>query len=200
MPPVVIPNSVLARLIWTKSGEPYAVNVLGATKAGGGSITQAVVNTFGSAVKSTFTASGLAPLTAATVSLQSVALRDISAANFAEFVDTNPAVPGTATTDCLPPQVAMVVTLRTALAGKSYRGRVYIPGAAEENNTATGLAALAYRDAAVAFVGGIANAFAASGLTFSVLSRTLSIATPVAGIVTRDATWDTVRKRAVAGI
>lgn len=42
-------------------------------------------------------------------------------------LSTGAAVPGVDAGDAYPPQTAWVVTLRTARAGRSYRGRVYLP-------------------------------------------------------------------------
>lgn len=58
---------------------------------------------------------------------------------------TNTAVAGTGSVKC-PPQIALVATLLTGLAGASYRGRIYLPcltySADGSGNIATGIPAL----------------------------------------------------------
>ena len=43
--------------------------------------------------------------------------------------------------DCLPNNIAAVISKRTALRGKSYRGRIYIPGVSEDDNVNNALTA-----------------------------------------------------------
>jgi hypothetical protein len=60
--------------------------------------------------------------------------KDISTANGAAF-DTLWSVPGTVGTDPLPNGVAAVVTWRTSLTGKSFRGRSYVGGFCESGSS-----------------------------------------------------------------
>jgi hypothetical protein len=201
MPPLVIPSGVLIRYIWTAGGSPFAVNVLGATKAGGTAVNQALADTLGAAVKSTFTSSGLAALMPTSVALSQVGVRDISQPSMPEFVSAGAAVAGTATGGkMLPPQIALCVTLRTNKAGRSFRGRQYIPGWHDTALSATGGATAAATAAAKAFYDGVAAPMAGAGLTIAVLSRKLFSAESVGSFQVRDAVWDTIRKRAVPGI
>jgi hypothetical protein len=206
---LVVAHAALLRLIWTQGGAPYAVNVLGVANAAPIPITQAVTNTLGTAVKAALASSGLNIELAASVALESVGLRDINVAHQAEFIDSNPPAPGTAVGDMLPPQIALVVTIRTSLAGRSFRGRCFIPGWAETANGTNGQAAAAAGSAAAGFVNGIALALRASGMELAVVSRPAPTADPPrpVGIVTafasvqvRDLVWDTQRRRAVPGI
>jgi len=208
MPSVVVPEACFLRLIWTLSGVPYAVNVLGVRNAGHLAITQAIANSVGSAVKTGFASSGLNAQLATTISLGNVGLRDIGSANQPEYLDTGAAVPGTAAGDPLPPQIALCVTLRTALAGRSFRGRSYIPGFTEAANGTTGTASAAASTAAINFVNACATSLASSGLALAVVSRPAPSATPpragfvnnVTAVLTRDLIWDTQRRRARPGI
>jgi hypothetical protein len=194
------------RLIWSLSGSLYALNVLGVVNAGSVAITQALTNTLGTAIKAGLTSSGLGAQLGTAVALANIGLRDIRTANTAEFLDTAGATAGTGAGDVLPPQTAMVVTLRTAQAGRRFRGRVYLPGFVEATNSALG----AYVGAAggVAFVTAIQSALITSGLNLGVLSRPNPDALPpsagfitvVTAIVIRDLIWDTQRRRAVPGI
>lgn len=194
------------RLIWSLGGQLYALNVLGVVNAGGIAITQALTNTIGTAIKSALTSSAHAASIHTTVALANIGLRDIRTANTAEFLDSGGAVAGTAAGDLLPPQTAFCITLRTAQAGRSFRGRVYLPGYGESVNTAAG--ALVGAGSSVAFVVAIQAALVTSSLNLGVLSRpnalrvppSAGFITPVTSIVARDLVWDTQRRRAIPGI
>lgn len=206
MPQLVVPNSGQLRLIWALGGQLYALNVLGVVNNTSVAITQALTNTIGTAIKSALTSSGHVGALHTTVTLANIGLRDLRTANTAEFLDTGGAVAGTGTGDVLPPQIAMCVTLRTAQAGRSFRGRVYLPGFNEASNSVTGT--LTSTASSVAFVTAIKAALVASSLDLGVLSRPAPTApvpragfiTTVTSIVARDSVWDTQRRRAVPGI
>lgn len=206
MPQLVVANAGQLRLIWALGGQLYALNVMGVVNSGSVAITQALTNTIGTAIKSSFTSSGLGSQVHTTVTLANVGLRDLRTANTAEFIDTGGAVAGTSAGDLLPPQVAICITLRTAQAGRSFRGRVYLPGFAEAENTAAGIKSNLGNP--VGFITGIQSALVAQSLNLGVLSRprvapltpSAGFITPVTSIVARDAIWDTQRRRAVPGI
>jgi hypothetical protein len=88
-----------------------------------------------------------------------------------EFLDTNPAVPGTGAGDALPPQIALAITLRSSVAGKSGRGRVYLGGWNEASNAATGDATSGVPGVGVAFINGIDTGLQPSALKLGVLSK-----------------------------
>lgn len=204
--PLVVPNAAQLRLIWSLGGQLYALNVLGVVAPGGVAITQAVANTIGAAVKAGLGTSTLGANLHPTVALANVGLRDVRTASQPEYLDASAPVVGTGTGDLLPPQVAIVVTLRTALAGQSYRGRVYLPGFAEGTNSSTGTSALG--TAPVNFIAAIKSTLQGNAMDLGVLSRPNADATPprfgminvVTSIVMRDTVWDTQRRRAVPGI
>lgn len=206
MPQLVVPGAAQMRLIWAVGGQLYALNVMGVVNSGSVAITQALTNTIGTAIKSGFASSSFNTAIHTTVTLANIGLRDIRTANTAEFLDTGAAVAGTATGDILPLQIALCITLRTAQAGRSFRGRCFLPGYAESVNTAVGLASGS--TSAVAFVTAIKSALTASSLDLGVLSRPAPLAsppragfiTPVTAIVARDLVWDTQRRRAIPGI
>lgn len=205
MAQLIVPNAAQMRLIWANGGQLYALNVLGVV-ANAVAITQALTNTVGAAVKAAFTSSSLNGGVGTAITLANVGLRDIRTANQAEFLDSGGAVAGTSAGDLLPPQTALVVTLRTAQAGRSFRGRVYLPGFTEGVNTPGG--ASSWVTAPVTFITAIKSALVTSGMDLGVLSRPAPDALPprsgfvttVTSIVVRDAVWDTQRRRAVPGI
>jgi len=209
MAQLVIPNAVQVRLKWTLAGGTLAYNVMTAQSAGGTQPTQALTNTIGSAIKSALTSSTLVSWLASSTTLTKVGLRWIGAPNFVEYEDSGAGVVGTAVGDALPKQTAFCVTIRTALAGRSYRGRIYLPGFAETANMADGTASLSVGTAAASFVNSIGAALASSGYTLGVGSRfraaqpslvppileRAAFFTPYTTAVARDNVWDTQRRR-----
>lgn len=194
MPSLVVPGAVQVRLHWTMNGAD-AFNVIGGSVGGGFANSQAIANALDSAVKGHLTSSGLAALLATTTSLVAVGIRDIRAANEPEFVGANAAVPGTGAGNPLPNEVAATFTLRTARAGKSYRGRVYLGGFIVGENTAAGQIAAALNTTAVSFLNSVLTDMGGQGITMAVISRKLLVPTPVTAIVARDTLWDSQRRR-----
>jgi len=158
------------RLIYALGPLEGAVNVLGLVVSGNPTIDQALANLIGADVKGAFT-THLAPVVGTTVNLARVGIRDLRTDNQPEFRDTAPAVPGTATGDLLPKGAALVVTQRTAKSGKSFRGRVYLPGFTETNNDATGSTIAAASTAAINFISAIYSALGPRGFSGGVISR-----------------------------
>lgn len=204
MPSVVIANAVQVRLIWT-FGTLTASNVLGGTVVGAAAINQALANSLGAAIKARLTSSGQVAHLVVGASLASVGVRDIRSANNPELIDTNAAVAGTGAGDGLPPQIALCVTLRTARAGRSFRGRCFLPYYPESDNAAGGVAIAAAQTAGGAFLTGVSTDFVNNGLSMAVLSRpryaldggliSAGFATPITAAVVRDLRWDTQRRR-----
>lgn len=203
--PLVVPNAAQLRLIWALNGSLYALNVMGVVANAVG-ITQTIANTVGAAVKTGFASSSQNAAVSIPVTLVNVGLRDLRTAGQPEFLDAGAAVAGTNPSDPLPPQVALVITLRTALVGQHYRGRVYLPGFGETTNTTSGAASSGSNG--VTFIGTIKSALQGSGMDLGVISRPNPLATPpwtgfvttVTSIVCRDLVWDTQRRRAIPGI
>jgi hypothetical protein len=157
------------RLLWSVSGN-LAINVIGMVITGNPVFNQALAETIGSAVKGAFT-TNLAPRMAANCTLVRVGIRDLRSPNLPEFRDTGTIPPGTGVGDPLPGSLAAVVTLRTAGSGKSFRGRVYISGFCEAENSSAGAASAAVGTSIVAFITAIDTAITGSGLRLAVLTR-----------------------------
>ena len=129
------------------------MNVLGLVgNPGLPTINQAFVDSLFAAVKADAATTSLLALMPGTITFTGLSVRDISQANRAEFNSTGAAVAGTGTGDPLPLSNACCVTIRTAGAGKSFRGRVYITGFNESQNDATGRQAAAVNTACQAFI------------------------------------------------
>lgn len=164
-----VPNSSFVYLYWSLGGE-LAVNVLGASKSAGTVINQAKAEELDSAIKTQFT-NQISARIAANAQLVAVGVRDYSSANLPTFRGTGTAVAGTGTGDPLPRGAAIAVTLRTALSGRSFRGRTYLPGWDEAQNDTSGTQIALAGTAAVAFMTAISNAMATAGLPLAVVSR-----------------------------
>jgi len=108
-------------------------------------------------------------------------------------------VAGTATIGFPPPQVATVVTLRTGIPGRSFRGRLYIPTL---TNTDDGSVPAIDKPVYNAGVQGIAQAISAratlagTNLAWGVWSRTKHVLTPI-NEVSVGSRVDTQRRRNV---
>lgn len=151
-----------------------------------------------------FWVAAIAPLVHQTHILQNVTCTDLGPTGPPQAIHTTglPS-PGLQTGDPMPNNVALVMSLKTALRGRSYRGRLYEGGIAESN--ALGNEAVsAYRDALVSawsqlivYTGGPLT----PDLTWVILSyfnagsqRSSPVATPVTTL-TANTHFDTMRRR-----
>lgn len=200
MAALVINNTVQVRLIWQYANVDVAVNVLhgikddplgGVDQARADGVAQNITDRLNTKPKGNIHGQW---------KLARVGIRDLDAPNNVEFVGT-PAVPwaGSSASELLPMNVCACVTLRTAKAGASYRGRVYFSGWTEGSSNAGSMGVSAQADA-TALVTGIQEGLDASGFTLSVASRKLGQSSPVTSIVCRDSRWDTQRRRIIPGI
>jgi len=96
--------------------------------------------------------------------------------------------------DPLPASMAIVVTLRTALRGKSHRGRVYAGPHIESDNDGSGNPAAALITAEAVQWTNFLTALSGSGVTLVVASYLHSTAENVTS-VSVDTRWDTQRRR-----
>jgi len=104
------------------------------------------------------------------------------------------AIPGISAGDELPANVALVITLRTALRGRSHRGRVYQAPFVEGENTSLGNPLSATVANIQTQWNGLLTNLAGTGVSLVVASYKLVTATDVASI-TVDTRWDTQRRR-----
>lgn len=208
MAAVVTTNAARVTLVWALSGTEYAVNVLHYDVGGLGTITQAHADDLAAEVSAAFSAAGSWQDIAGTVvTLARTTIRDLRTLNRPEFSSVV-GVAGSAASNLLPLASSLVVTLRTALAGRSYRGRVYLPGATEANNSATGNADTLAIDAADDFITrldavtlqGTEVVLAIRSAVADGVARNPAILTPVTSHAVRDNIWDVQRRRAYAGI
>lgn len=165
---MVVPAGAQVTLYFSLNGV-LAMNRLGGLVTGSPTFDQTLANTLGSAIKATWSADMAGQCTSGT-SLVRVGVRDLRADNLHEFRDTNAPVSGTATGDAMPGNVAMCITLRTATAGKSGRGRVYLGGWAESANGPNGTASATAQTQGVLFVQHVDVNMQAAGMSLAVLT------------------------------
>jgi hypothetical protein len=210
-----VPNGVELKLLWTWQAQPYALNILHGTKAGGAVIDQVEANAIDTAIKTAFTASALAAQIAVGVGLLRTSVRSMVNNTDPWYDGAGAAVPGTAAGNPLPAATSLVVTIRTGLRGRSYNGRFYTWGFSEDANDTAGGATLVASNAAQAFLQavftslvaaphnitlGVLSRWTTDPLTGTVIERNPPIITPAVAFVMRDQRWDVQRRRAVPGV
>lgn len=101
--------------------------------------------------------------TSASVNWDKVTLSDVSSTGdeSVDFAFTQPA-PGAIAGDALPPQNAMLVSLRTGTKGRRRHGRFYLPGISEGNQT-NGVLSGSQLTALQALAVGLTNAYGPGG-------------------------------------
>lgn len=200
MPALVVDNTVQIRLIWALNTVDTAVNVYhGIKKDVFSSVDQAAVDDLKNQIVTQFNASTFKTAINQNWSLARVGIRDLNTANQPEFISGVTGAAGTFTSELLPLNVALCVTLRTGKAGTSYRGRTYLGGWTEGGSTG-GVAAANQVTAATDWVTRLQSAFSTAGYDLAVASRKLGKSEKVTSIQTRNNVWDTQRRRIVPGI
>jgi len=196
MAPLVVPNTIQARILWNHNATPWAINVLHLIAGPGMTVGQDEADDWYDIVAAAFSSSGLRARISDSWQLAGAGLRDVRAANLSEYTKMASLAGTDTSAGMLPPQLALVVTLRTLKAGRSFRGRVYLAGFTEGQNTGGGQIDANCMTAADAFVTALgAPTLNGSETTLGVCSRTLLETNPVTSIVVRDAQWDVQRRR-----
>lgn len=200
MPPLVIPNTVRANLVWSLTGAEYAVNVIHYVVPSGQIVSGATATDLAADIGNAFGAGALDSWISDEVVLSRVSVRDLRSANQPEYSAVLNAG-GLSATAPLPLQTSLVATFRTALAGRSYRGRFYMPGWSEGANVSAGVCDIAAAADLETFLTAIANPTVQGNLwALGVMSPTLGVTNLVTSIEVRDVVWDTQRRRSYPGI
>jgi hypothetical protein len=190
-----------------------ALNVLHFQQAPVSPVDQARADAIDTLVKTAFTNSALPFSICDDFQIRSVSVRDMQSNTNLAFIGSGAGVTGAATSDCLPKQTSLCITLQTGFRGRSYRGRVYLPYFTEAANDADGNCNLTDADNAAAFMNAIRTTMLSQQQsTMAVLSRFTTppgsppgtpaiernppILTEVAICVARDLRWDIQRRRA----
>lgn len=209
MAQLVIPNAAILTLRWSGLTRTWR-NVIGVQGISTlPVIDQALANTLHTEIMAAANIPALMALMSDNTIFEGIVIRDISGPNRAEYVSTGTPLAGGDATDPLPLNVAACVTVRTAFAGRSFRGRVYFSGWAESQNDANGRAVAGVGTAATNALISINSVLAGHGMTVAVLSRprdakvipavTITAkggtSAPVTGFASRNTKWESQRRR-----
>lgn len=140
------------------------------------------------------------PMVPTVVTLSSVSARDLSVVD-GESAENGYNVPGTYSDTPMPNNVSLCVSFRTGLAGRSRRGRNYLPCLPRSEVTNNVVAALYRQNVVNAYMDLLEVADENSWQWVVVsrftnkLPRVTGIFTPVANVVIVDATVDSMRRR-----
>lgn len=119
---------------WNLAGAGLAQNTFGFKCINVGGATLASLATAFKTALVHGTAGGFLFQTSSSLSTSSITVKDIKPGTAVSYEYVYTPVAGQVTGDMLPPQCAFVYSLKTALKGRSYRGRFYLPGIPEVLN------------------------------------------------------------------
>jgi hypothetical protein len=165
----VIPNAIEVDLIWNLASGKQVKNVLHGQVAAGFNATAAVAQAVYAAILASASWTAYKAFINLNAQFAGVQLRDQRTPNMPYVASTGAATAGTGAASALPPGVSLVISERTASAGRGFRGRIYLPGLDSSALTpATGAATAAANTAAVNFVTAVQTALTASAITLSI--------------------------------
>lgn len=144
----------------------------------------------------------LTPLLSSSYTLRNVTATSLHAAIAPQFVSTaGLPSPGASASAALPGNSAYVISFRTGLAGRSARGRNYVPGL-PENQVAGNQVEIAWSGAVVAAYEALLTAISPIGVTWVVVQRRADgdvlpagVPRPVSAVVAVDRNVDSQRRR-----
>ena len=206
----VIPNCIQVVTFWTLEDGRVAHNVLHGRVSGSFTPTAPVATAIHTGLSTGGAWTALAATLATSTVFTGIALRDLRVANMPQVASTSAFAPGTGAGESLPNEVAAVITLRTAFAGRSARGRIYVPGFAVGSTSAGNLISAGTVAALNGWAATIPTVFTANGLTFALgLPHRLAYVSPagtphaerlattldVTSQSMRDNHWDSQRRR-----
>lgn len=168
--PVIIPNAIEVDLLWNlASGKTGVKNVLHGQVAAGFTATSAIAQAAYAAIIASGQWTAYVPYLHTTAAFAGIQLRDLRTANMPYVSSTGAATAGTGAGSALPPGVSIPITLRTASAGRGFRGRIYLPGLDSASLVAgTGAILPAAVTASVNFITEVQTALNAQGITLSI--------------------------------
>lgn len=203
--PIIFPDTVQVVWNWSLGGRTANI-VTHARISSGQAVNTTLATAIFTALKNSLTGSGLAPVMSATTNFTGIQLRDLRDAGFPLVGSTGAALPGTGAGGLMPKSVAAVLTVRTARAGKRFRGRMYFPGFDEVANDPTGIMSAPTKTALDAVAAGLPGAYTTGGVTLAVFSRPVmdpltcvvtrpGLLTDATQVLCRDTRWDSQRRR-----
>lgn len=206
---LVIPNTVEVTANLAATGRSFHV-VFHEIIPAGTAVTSGLADAVFTPLKNLWT-TNLAPQCAPTTTLGGLSMRDLRDVGFALVNSTIGGAPGTAATETnqLPLNIASCLTVRTAKAGRQFRGRMYWGGYCEIANGLNGQMSAAMKTALDTFAANFMAAVNVSGLTLGVAHRPtvfdpttglpvapgLGFITPATAVLARDSIWDSQRGR-----
>jgi hypothetical protein len=203
------PNTVAVKIKWTLHGRPQ-LNVLHGEYVLAGPLNPNIAQNIFAAISGTFVSDAYEGVLATTTQLAGVSVLDLRSSGIPDVPSTGDAIAGTATGLAMPDMVSFVLTERTAMTGRSHRGRIYTLGWATDFVMADGTALPAAVSTAVTWYRSVQAAMAAEGVTLAIRSAALPDRpskpggtlpakdyeiTPVTIIEARDFIFDTNRRR-----
>lgn len=126
MPALTVPNGAQMTLRWL-TGTENMYNVIGLYVNPGFVIDQSTANSLSAVVLAAWASSNISTYVDAGTSIATVGVRDLRTANLPEYFQSPGPNSGGDVGEKCPNSMALCVTHRTAKAGKSFRGRSYMP-------------------------------------------------------------------------
>jgi len=208
--PVLIPSCAQIVLHWFEEDGKNAHNVLYGRYSGpfAGTTTQA--NGIMTALTTGAAWTAMAAFLATSTSFAAVQIRNVAIQDQPIIGSTTPSAAGSSASAALPNEMAIVATLRTALAGQSGRGRMYVPGFATNalgaGNVISAAAVTAVQNWAATIPGalntqgyvhvlGLRERAQYTGTTGTVHPARAANSVPITAVVVRDNHWDSQRRR-----
>lgn len=203
------PNTVAVKLHWTLHGRAQ-LNVLHALYTIAGPLNPSIAQNIWNNLITNGSTPPYQAVWASTTQLVAIGVLDLRNAGIPELISTGTPLTGTGAGVALADATSLVLTERTALTGKSNRGRIYTLGWVVGSIQANGLALQTDADAAVGFHQALSSIMSAQGLTLAIRSPALPARpskpggtlpakdysiTPVTQILARDLIFDTNRRR-----
>lgn len=169
--PIVVPNAVEVDLLWNIVPTKQVKNVLHGQVAAGFTATAAIAQAIYAAIIASGQWTSYKVNVNAGCAFAGVAIRDLRTAGMPLVQSTGAVTAGTGLGVALPPGTSAVITLRTANAGRNFRGRVYLPGLdSGDLNANTGNFTAAMQTNAQNFMTEVQTALTASGITHSIIN------------------------------
>lgn len=196
----------MVRWNWS-SGPRIMHNVTHVRAPSGFVVNVANANLWATAIANLITSSGLVGHLSVSTAFTGISLRDLRSVD-QPFVDsTSGSVTGAAAGDPLPAQIAAVVTLRTALAGRANRGRQYLPPLDEASNDSSGRIATAAKTSLDSFATGWISAMSQASTVPAIVHQPVFDRTDctvirapgvenITSVSVRDTRFDSQRRRA----
>lgn len=170
--PMIVGNCIEVDMVWNLASTKQVRNVLHGRVATGFQATAAIAQAVYAALLASAAWTAWLPFLHNTASIQGIYLRDLRAANFPYVLSTGAAVLGTGALLALPPGASIVVTQKTASAGRGFRGRTYLGGLdSGVLVAATGAITAGANTAALNLLTALQTALTGQGITLCIAQR-----------------------------